>query len=526
MGNKTINENRSDARAHSAGKHVVRIKTEKNGGVLKDAAFALLIAIQLAVILVLYFGFFAAATWYIALSLVLSFICSIHVLSTDKPSQTKAIWVLFLMMGFSIGFIAYILSNEKIFFGRASKRYKKIIERAEKYTPEYTATDGLSGKVENDVLFLRSAGGFPACTGSDLKYYPSGAQFFDEILDAVKTAEKFVFIEFFIVADGALLNRFLDVLYEKVAQGVEVRIIADGMGSHGPLSSKTCRAMRKAGIKIYFFNRFLPRFTFALNLRDHRKIVVVDGTTAFGGGCNLADEYVNEKRLHGYWKDGAFAMRGAAVDGVTLMFLKQWEFVCRKQEDYSKYLGLYGNFSNTSVVVPYSDGKDCKYNVVRGLYSNIMSGADKKLYIMSPYFVPDEATVNLLEAKALAGVDVRLVLPEIPDRSYVQIVTLGNARKLAESGVKVLLMKQAFVHAKIIYNESCVSVGSANIDLRSYYNQFENGVFTDDPQFMGAVEQDFERVFEASVNINDKVVKYPLINRILTGIMRLFSPLM
>lgn len=526
MSDKTLSESRKEARSHSRDSKVVRIHTEKNGGVLKTAVFALLIMLQVAVLLTLYLRYVAAAWWYIILSLVLSFICSIHVLSTDKEGHTKAIWVLFLMVGFTIGFIAYMLSSEKLFFGSASRRYKKIFACSQKYTPEYVASDKVSTVVGRDVEFFKNAGNFPAFNDSEVKYFPSGVQLFDDVIETLKSAQKFIFMEFFIVADGVLLKNICNVLYEKIKDGVDVRLIIDGLGSHGPLAIKTIRAMRKAGVKIYKFNRLMLMFSFALNLRDHRKIIISDGTTAYTGGCNLADEYVNEKRLHGYWKDNGVRVRGKAVDGFTLMFLRQWEFVSRKSEDYSPYLGLYGGVENSSAVIPYAAGKDYKQNIVRGLYTNIMAGAEKKLYIMTPYFVPDADTMNLLKTKALSGVDVRLILPGVPDKSYVYMVTLGNARKLADCGVKVMLMKQGFVHSKVVYSENCVSVGSANIDLRSYYNQFENGLYTDDVEFMRSVEKDFENTCAVSKDMGRKIIRYPLWNRILTGFLRLFSPLM
>lgn len=526
MRDKTVVAGRKDARAHSPGGRVVRIRTEKNGGALKTMGMAFLILLQVSVILTLYLRYVSALWWYFVLSMVLSFVCMVHVLSTEKTGQTKAIWVLFLAAGFTIGFIAYLLSSERIFFGKQSRRYDKIFARAEKYTPDYVVLKGASPQVCGDTAYLHNAGKFPVFANSDIFYFPSGASLFDDVLSEVKKAEKFIFMEFFIVADGVLLKRFCNVLYEKVRQGVDVRLIIDGIGSHGPLAHRTKVEMKAAGVKLYRFNRFLPRFTFALNLRDHRKIIVIDGKTAYTGGCNLADEYVNEKRLHGYWKDNGVRVRGGAVDGFTLTFLRQCEFCSGKSEDYFQFLNRYEHFQSPSVVVPYADGKDYKHHVVKGLYGNIISGAAERLYIMTPYFVPDDDTMNMLTAKALSGVDVRLLLPGVPDKSYVYIVSLANARKLAACGVKVFLMRQSFVHSKVVLNENCVSVGSANLDLRSFYNQFENGVYTDDAAFRLQVETDFERAFSKSDNLNAKAVIYPLFNKILAGLLRLFSPLM
>jgi len=298
------------------------------------------------------------------------------------------------------------------------------------------------------------------------------------------------------------------------------------MGSHRTLSLKARKKLKKAGIKLKFFNRVVPLFTFALNLRDHRKIVVADGKTAYTGGCNLADEYVNEKRMHGYWKDAGLKVEGEAVRGLTLTFLRQWEFVTKKAEDYAPYLETQP-VEGGSVVIPYADGKDYKYDICKGVFANLIAGANRKLYIMTPYFVPDEDTVNMLAQKALSGVDVRIILPDVPDKPYVYRVTVDNAERLLDYGVKVYKMRMAFVHSKVAYSENCAVVGSANVDLRSYYNQFENMVYFNDEAAMKQVENDFEKTISVSERITfETATRKRRLPRAVAAVLRVFSPLM
>ncbi len=529
MIDKKISARRRETKAHSPkGGKVVKIRTEgRNLGVWRTFAIGIFILLQTALILLFYLGVISYFRIYQLVAFIFSFICCIHVLSTSKPGHTKTVWVLFLLLFNSFGYIAYLMSSERIFFGWAKRRYNKIFKRTEGLTSGYVELTHVCSQVRRDAEYLWNAGRFPAYCGSALKYFASGASMFDDVLDELEKAEKFIFIEFFIIADGVLLNRFFDVLSKKVKEGVDVRIICDGMGSHGTLSFKMQKKLRKAGVKLFRFNRIVPRFTFALNVRDHRKIIVIDGKTAYTGGCNLADEYINEKRMHGYWKDSGIKASGGAASGFTLMFLRQWEFVSKKSEDYNKYVTAFENVREGAVAVPYADGKDYESFVCKGVYSNIMAGAREKLYIMTPYFIPDEDTAALLAQKALSGVDVRIVLPEVPDKAYVYRVSVDSAERLLQSGVRVFKMRHTFVHSKVVFSENCVSVSSVNIDLRSYYNQFENGIYTNDNGVLCDVLRDFENVFKVCSEITgENSTRNKLFPRMVAGILRVFSPLM
>ncbi len=528
MSKSTLAAGRHETKTHSKDTRIVRVRTEKRGNPAKTIGIVFLIVLQVAIILTLYFMYLAALHWYLIVSFILSVLSVFHVFLSNKEGQTKALWIFILVIGYSIGFIIYILSQEKLFFGHMERQYSRIYERAKMYSTEYVEKGEHSAEVHRDVDYLKSAGNFDAYNDSAVTFLPSGSILFDDILDNLKTAKKFIFIEFYIVNDGVLLDRMKSILLQKLKEGVEVRLILDGIGARA-LSSETKKELAEADVKIRHFNRFIPYFTFALNLRDHRKIVIVDGRYAAIGGCNLSDEYINEKRMHGYWKDNGASITGPAVDGVTLTYLRQFEALSKKSkqpEDYSPYLGLYERTPSDSVVVPWADGKDYKRNIVKGLYTSIMTGAKEKLYIMTPYLVPDEETMSLLEDKALSGVDVRIILPAVPDKKYVYYVTIERARKLMKSGVKCYLMSMSFVHAKVVYSENAVSVGSANIDIRSYYNQFENGLYTDDPAFRAAVLKDFEKTFALSSDLAMKKDRFPRLNLFAANFLRFFSPLM
>ena len=405
----------------------LKIKTETKGIIsLKTLFIASLIAAQIAVLVYLNITFALAFQWVLIISFVFSVITCFYVLSSNKNSLSKAVWIIFILLFFTLGYIVYIISDERIFFRKAKKRYEKIYNNSKKYLLNEGVTIDNTA-VKRDCNYLMSAGAFKTYSDTKMQYFSSGEEMFVDVIERLKSAREFIFIEFFIIADGSLLERIFKVLKEKVDNGVEVRVIYDDMGSHKPLSRKSKEMLKKAGIKLCPFNRLVPIFSIALNYRDHRKIIIVDGKSAYTGGCNLADEYVNEKRMYGYWKDAGLRLDGPAVDGFTLMFLRQWEYLVKKGEDYSTYLNKAEKYSSKSVMVPYADGLDFSLPIGKSVYENMISSAKEKIYIMTPYFIVDDTLNNLLANKAMSGVDVRIILPEIPNKKFVYGVTRNNA---------------------------------------------------------------------------------------------------
>lgn len=508
--------------------YALKVRTESNGlGILKTLIVLLLIVLQVSVLLLSYLYFMYAFTWFFTLSLILTLTTCIHVLSSKNHGQAKATWVLFLLVCFSFGYIIYFLSDEHVLFASSKKKYNKLLKETEAFKSKNEIFDDCKSEIKNSCDYLFNAGKFKAYTDSKTTYFSSGAQLFDNIYDDIKKAKKFIFIEYFIIADGVLLNRLLNVLKQKAKDGVEVKIIYDDMGSHNTLKTKTKKDIIKSGIKLQCFNRLVPVFNIALNLRNHRKIVSIDGKIAYTGGANLADEYTNEKRMHGYWKDCGIKIEGKASDNLTLAFLEEWKFLTNENIDFSNYLYQTKKIESTGVIVPFVSGPNYPYSIAQNIIVNQIANAKEKLYIMSPYFIPDETITNMLINKAKAGVDVRIVLPDVADKKFVYIVSRNNAEKLLDYGIKVYTMTSSFVHSKIILNENSAVVGSINIDLRSFYQQFESAVFTSEPPVLKSIEDDFIYTFERSCNLTHKDKKRNhFAYRLLAGIFNLISPFM
>lgn len=482
-----------------------------------------LLAFQLAVMAFLY-AFFA---WYFPVfyyvSLVMTFCACIYILVSEKDGLSKSSWLFLMIISFGCGYIILLLSDTRVCCGYDRRRFAEIYSRCRRYTPAFVAP--ASGEsVANDCRYFYKAGGFVPYKNTRMRYFNMGAPLFNDMLTRMEEATEFIFVEFFTFADGALLERLLSVLKRKAAQGVKVRAIYDDAGCQGVLSRATKKRMREAGIELKVFQRMLSLFSFGLNIRDHRKIVVIDGKTAYVGGCNVADKYSNLIRMQAVWKDAGVRLEGEGVDGLTLMFLRQWEFVTKDKVDFGEYIGRYEKFENDGIVVPYSGGADLAEGVCRGAYINLVSGAEERLYIMTPYFIPGAELYQLIKNKALSGVDVRLVLPAVPDWKFIYRVTRYNAESLVKYGVKVYYVKGTFVHSKVAITENAAIVGSVNMDMRSFNMQYDNAVYTDDAEVMSGILSDFAETMlgnqPSDGNLQTRFQKF------LASVLKIVSPLM
>lgn len=506
----------------------LKLKTESNGlGVFKTLIVLFLIALQAGALVLSYVFFLNIFQWYLALAIGLSILTCIHVLSSDYHGQAKATWILFLLVCFSFGYIIYLFSDKHILFAKSRKKYQNIWNKTKNLKQQMDLSTIESFEVKTNCNYLYNSGNFTAYSNSKSTYYPSGAKLFDEIIEQMEKAEKFVFLEFFIIADGVLLERMLNVLKKKASEGVDVRIIYDDMGSHGTLKRKTKKNILRGGIKLQAFNRLVPIFNIALNLRNHRKIVIVDGKLSFTGGANLADEYINEKRSHGYWKDCGVKIEGPATDNLTISFLQQWQFLTNETIEYAEFINKAIEKDENEIMVPFVSGPNYDFSIAQNMYANEISNAKEKLYIMTPYFIPDETLTNLIINKARSGVDVRIILPDIADKKFVYIVSRNNVEKLLEFGVKVYTMTKSFVHSKVVLTENSAIVGSINMDLRSFNQQFESALFTNGEQTLKEITFDFINTINHCEQITEKNQRRnKLTHRILAGLFTLISPFM
>lgn len=506
----------------------IKVKSEtSNTGFLKTILIMSLLALEFVLFILAYLYIATFIEYYLIISIILTFISCLHVICSDRNSLSKPVWVLFLIITFAFGYIFYFLSDERVFWKNSKKRYNKILTKLNKLkesTPQIPNKNNPIAQIKN---YLLASGNFNSYTNTSSTYFEDGSQFIFELIEKIKSAKKFIFLEFFIISDGKLFNKILNILKERAKNNIDVKIICDDLVCHRTLSRKTRKEILSAGIKLKFFNKLLPRVSLFTNFRDHRKIAVIDGEFAFTGGINLADEYINEKKVHGYWKDCGIMLNGPAVNSFTLTFLATWDFLNKTDTDYNKYLSRTNKKENNAIVIPYFDGLEYEANIGKDTYINLISLASEKIYIMSPYLVLDDAIKNLLEIKARSGVDVRIIIPDIADKKLVYIQTRNVAEKLMLKGIKLYTLKNSFVHSKLLLTESAGIVGSINFDLRSFYQQFECAVLITDEKTTSRINEDFINTFKKSnIITKENANRRFLTFRIIAGITSLISPFM
>lgn len=383
--------------------------------------------------------------------------------------------------------------------------------------------------IQSSYIFNKS-GSIPY-KNTYVKYYELGQYAWTDLIKELKKAKHFIFIEYFIIEEGKFFNSILEVLKEKVKEGVEVRLMYDDFGSMSKVGFFYIKQLKSFGINAVVFQRYKPFLDIKMNNRDHRKILIIDGHTSFTGGINLADEYVNEVERFGEWKDGGILIKGEATEGMTALFLSLWDNYHKIKEDFSNY--LYDVYKDemeevpfSGIVQPYGDIPFDYESVGENVYLNLINRAKKYIYISTPYLILDSSLMYALKNAAKSGIDVRIVLPSIPDKKIVYEVTKSYAYELKKSGVKIYYYKPGFNHLKLILvDDMYASIGSINFDLRSFYLNYENAVFLYKTDSINNFKEDFNYMFDNSI-LEDQNKKVSVFRRIFWGIISCFSPML
>ena len=359
-------------------------------------------------------------------------------------------------------------------------------------------------------------------------YYKCGEEFFPAFKEGLKQAKKFIFIEFFIIADGKEWSEVLDILKQKAKEGVDIRIIYDDMGCGGTISSFTPRRLKKLGISCFKFHPFRPILSGMYNNRDHRKIVVIDHQMAFTGGINLADEYANEIKRFGYWKDTMVKIEGSAINNLIVTFLQNFNLCTGVISDYDKYLNYeYEKYDDQGFVMPFGDGPGDFDEALIGeqTYINILNYAKKRVDISTPYLVPTYSLIDAMRNAALRGVEVNLILPGIPDKKLVYSMAKANFRYLLDAGVNIYLYTPGFNHMKsAIADNELAFVGTINFDFRSLVHHFECGTVLYKCNCMNEISEDFKQMISVSQKV-PKDFRLRGLQKAICNLIKIISPL-
>ena len=491
-------------------------------------ALGVIIQILLSLSVLIFFGQKIAVieTFYSILSvlLVLGIVKESKSLSKDLP------WIIIIMLFPIVGALLYIVIGGNLKKSKVLKAIKQSEENGGKY---FVQNKDIKKEIEEQnngkLNYLMNYLNFPVTKNNEVKYYSFGEKAFPDMISELKNAKKFIFLEYFIIKTGKMWDEILKILEEKAEQGLDVRLIYDDMGCIAFLPTNYPKKMEEKGIKCVAFNKLNPFLGVIMNNRDHRKMMIIDGKTVFSGGMNLADEYINLEHPYGIWKDNGIKIKGDAVWNFTVMFLNMWNAYKKEDSNYNifKYDFSKENLNNKGYVVPYFETPLDSEIVGENVYLNIINQATKYLYIFTPYLIIDTDMINSLILSAKRGVDVRIVVPGIPDKKIVYSLTTSYFETLIKNGVKIYKYTPGFVHSKVfISDDNIATVGTINLDYRSLYLHFECGVFMQDVDVINEVKKDLVETIEKSHLVSKKDATPKFFKGVWQAVLRLFAPLM
>lgn len=511
---------------------------------MKRAWFRELLRRRIAVILLLvlqalFIGYVVssdrpAAEFLRILLHILSIVMVLHVISHKDKGANKVAWVFLTLLFPLFGGAFYLLYH----FQSSTKRFSKAISEVEH---ENRALYQLPGNAYEQakqtipqhipqVRYLQEFAGFPIFDGTDTHYYSPGERFVEPYLAELRKAERYIFLEYFIVEEGTVWNSVLEVLKEKAAQGVDVRLIYDDIGCFLTLPKNYGEQLKAYGIKCMVFNPFRPILSVMQNNRDHRKITSIDGKVAFTGGLNLADEYANIIEKHGNWKDAAIMVEGKAAWSLTLMFLEMWDLCARQKEcleDFYPWKESACPIQADGFVQPYADSPMDDENVGEHVYMQILNHAKDYVYITTPYLIVDDSMVSALCLAAKSGVDVRIITPHIWDKALIHMTTRSYYRELIQGGVKIYEYTNGFIHSKtFVSDDRTATVGTTNLDFRSLYLHFECGIWMYGSRAVSQVKEDFLNTLGTCQQISLEDCRGNPITRMIQNLLRLVAPLL
>ncbi len=460
---------------------------------------------------------------------IISIFIVLTIIKNSKRLSSDLIWIIVIMLFPIIGTLLFIILKRNKHKSKILKNINKNVKEGKKYLVQ---DENIKKEIQKENLgqlrYISEFAGFPVTKNNEVKYYPLGDDVYPVMLEELKKAEKFIFIEYFIINKGKMWQEIYDILKEKVKNGVEVRIIYDDMGSVAMLPTSFPKELEKNGIKCVLFNKLSPFSGIIMNHRDHRKMMIIDGHTVFSGGINISDEYINLNSKYGHWKDNGIMIKGEAVWNFTVMFLEIWNAFRNDDNDYKKYKFKFTKENkDNGFIVPYGESPLDDEIVGEDVYLNIINQAKKYVYIYTPYLIIDTDVINSLVLAARRGVDVRIIVPGIPDKKFVYDVTKSYFYPLIQGGVKIYTYTPGFVHSKVfVSDDEIATVGTINMDYRSLYLHFECGIYMRDTDVIKDVKKDIEDSIKVSHEETLEGTKPGIIKGMWQAVLRVFAPLM
>ncbi|MDO5401492.1 MAG: cardiolipin synthase [Eubacteriales bacterium] len=465
-----------------------------------------------------------------ALSMVVAVGVVVYLIGSDDNPAFKLSWMLLMLVVPIFGILLYLYVKTDLGHRAMIRRFDEIQKQTAPLAqaPQAIPPEEVPPAMEGVARYLGSCG-FSAFQNTETQYFPLGELAFAEMLKQLKQAEQFIFLEYFIIAEDSMWGRILEILAEKAAAGVEVRVLYDGTCAVSRLPYGYPKKLQRLGIQCRMFAPLRPFVSTHYNYRDHRKLMIIDGKVGFTGGINLTDEYINVIHPYGHWKDNGLLLRGEAVRSMSLMFLQMWNLHAEKiTEDYSRYLSQTVSVPGQGWVIPYGDSPLDTDSVGELVYMDIINRAQRYVHIMTPYLILDNELTTALCFAAQRGVDVKIIMPHIPDAEIPFALAHTYYRRLLDGGVQIFEYVPGYVHAKVfVSDDTRAVVGTINLDYRSLYHHFECAVYHHQTPVVAQVEQDIQDTLTKSIPADRALLKQDSLLRKLTGaITRLIAPLM
>ncbi len=491
----------------------------------------IMILIQITYLALFFMEILDGVPWLHSALEILSFVMAIYIVNQEDNPAYKIGWL--LLMGFFpvFGGLFYLMFGSKKPGRHLRKRLENQTDRIRGLLPQNPAImEKLEKRQKATARYVAKYGSYPVVDGSEMEYYPNGESMYKAMLESLKSARKYILLEYFIIGEGKLWDEVLAILQEKVKAGVRVMVIYDDIGSVFVLPKHYDEKLRKMGIECLAFNPILPFFSLIMNNRNHRKILVVDGHTAFTGGMNLADEYINIIDRFGHWKDTGIKVYGKAAYNFAVMFLTMWFGYHKQEGDYEFFQPDFTDMpepKSDGFIQPYADSPLDEEVMAENVYLDILAQAEDHVYIFTPYLAMDNEMITALCNAAKRGVDVRIAAPGIPDKKLVYQLTRSYYSTLIRGGVRVYKYTPGFLHAK---NWECDDkigvVGTINMDYRSLYLHFECGALIYQSSVLQKVKQDALETYAICQEVREEDCFQGFFGHMLSAIMRAFSPLL
>lgn len=500
----------------------------------RTTVIVLLLILQIYVIAAGYIWFQQYQIHIQVAGLIIASASVLYLINSDMDSTAKLTWMLVVLPMPILG--GLFLLYTKIDWGYNGMK-RQIMGNVEKTSPLLHQNDSVLAELKtshstafNLAKYLSFGDNhFPVYKNSQVTYFPSGEAKFAELKKQLRQAKHYIFMEYFIIDEGMMWGEILSILEEKVAEGLEVRVMYDGMIEMTTLSFDYSKRLERLGIKSKAFAPLSPFLSTYYNYRDHRKIVVIDGEVAFTGGVNLADEYINEIERFGHWKDTAVMVQGRAVDTFLILFLQMWGTIKDEASEVEPYLGLHENkLATDGFIIPYGDSPLDDEKVGENVYIDILNHARDYVHIMTPYLILDSEMEHALRFAAERGVDVKIIMPGIPDKQIPYYLAKTYYKSLLASGVKIYEYSPGFVHAKVfVADDSRSVVGTINLDYRSLYHHFECAAYLYHSSEIPKIERDFQATLADCRQVTQETLReLPVSKKAIGAVVKAIAPLL